>query len=293
MKSNADWIPRLLMAGIITLVILPGCKVKKDLAGSPETGLAMKYSNNDGKTLLYDWDTELNEKVNYQGNNIEIGITVDLLFLMEPEAKTKGKLDYKVTIDEMETKLTSPRGESTGDVSGAKGKSFGLCIDPDGRNTVITGADNVKYEIIPGQSRSVAMNYQNFFPKLPQNFVKQGDSWEYSDTISESENDSKVILIFNNHQTFEGTETIEGMECARIVNRFSGFIEGQGIQEGINIVTKGTLEGSETWYFSWEKGILVRQSTKGTAEALVTSPDKADIQIPTQREFTYELVLKK
>jgi len=283
----------LLMAGIMTIVILSGCKVKKDLTGSPETGLAMKYSNKDGQALLYDWDTELNEKVSFQGNDIEIGITVDLIFSMEPALKTKGKLDYKVTIDEMETKIASPRGESSGDVSGATGKSFNLCIDPDGRNPVITGADNVKYELIPGQSRSVAMNYQNFFPKLPHELVKQGDSWKYSDTINESENDSKVILIFNNHQTFDGTDTIEGMECARIVNRFSGTIEGQGIQEGINLVTRGTLEGSETWYFSWEKGILVKQSTIGTAEAMVTSPDKADIQIPTQREFTYELVLKK
>ena len=91
----------------------------------------------------------------------------------------------------------------------------------------------------------------------------------------------------------DGFETIDGMECVRVVSQVTGTIDGQGKQEGLDLVTKGEFKGTDTWYFAHKDGLLVKLVSKSTAEATVTGTGPQNITIPLTQEISTEITLVK
>jgi hypothetical protein len=90
----------------------------------------------------------------------------------------------------------------------------------------------------------------------------------------------------------EGFDTADGMECVKITGKYSGTIEGKGEQQGVELATRGDLEGTTTWYFAYKEGLFVKQRIVGTAEGVVDVPSQG-IQIPFTREMDSEISFKK
>ena len=88
-------------------------------------------------------------------------------------------------------------------------------------------------------------------------------------------------------------ETINGMECAKITTNVTGKLHGTRSQSGMDFVTDATIEGTDTWYFAYEKGIYVKSSSGGTAEGTIKDAMGQGINIPMTREFSMTLELVK
>jgi hypothetical protein len=136
-------------------------------------------------------------------------------------------------------------------------------------------------------------DFAAFLPDLPGRPVKVGDTWTSTDEIPVSEQNSELLLKFENLHTFLGFETIDGMKCARIEAVVTGSLTGSGEQMGAPLTFTGTMDGTETWYFAVEEGIYVKGSTNMATSATVTVSGPQEMLIPMTMNTTMEVELVK
>ena len=76
--------------------------------------------------------------------------------------------------------------------------------------------------------------------------------------IDIKEGDSETHIAIESVNTLEGIETVNGLRCAKIRSESTGTVDGKGKQEGIDLVTKAGIKGTDIWYFAFEEGIFVK-----------------------------------
>ena len=81
---------------------------------------------------------------------------------------------------------------------------------------------------------------------------------------------------------FEGIETIEGIECAKITADLSGTRKMTTQSQGMEIHTAGPYTGTQVLYFALKDGYLVRES--------VITKMTGNIEIPDQN-MTFPVVM--
>jgi hypothetical protein len=122
--------------------------------------------------------------------------------------------------------------------------------------------------------------------------VKIGDKWPSGSTITDIYSAGESKLHFEEMNTLEGFENINGMECVKISSDVTGTYEGTGEAQGIEVVSEGEIVGKSTWYFAYKEGIFVKIVTEGTAEGTVTVSAQ-NLEIPMTRKFKNEVELVK
>lgn len=269
-----------------SLLLLPmifylgGCAAKKPLAESPETGLTLTYKLPQKAGLYYLTENNIGQSMEIQGQSIGADIEQILGFEMKPVSAAEGKLTLDITLDTLGMFVRSPMMNISADVSDAIGKRFNMDISEKGKELDLSGAEPIQYSIAQAGNRSVALHFQEFFPDLPEQKVKIGDTWAETDTIREVSENEEVVMILESNNTFEGIEDVGGYECVKIVSRQSGSRNGKQSAQGVELTMEGSVEGVITWYFAYKEGIFVKSTMESTSPSTVSTSGAQTFSFP-------------
>ncbi len=285
--SSFGWI---MIAAIA--ISLAGCAVKKAPWGNTKKGMTMKYQAPPDKTLNYRTTASFEQEMEVMENKIRITANSDQLLEMMPITDKSNDLDYMVTIAELASNITTPKGDVVAKTEDVIGKSFNLTLSQYGEELDYSGAENIIYDYGTGDTKSISSEIQSFFPNLPGYSVKPGDSWESTDKVTEKSSSGILNIEFNNVNTFEKIEIYKGYDCMKINVVFDGILEGTAEQEGMQLITSGTIAGTGIWYFAYKEGLLIAQESAGTGITNTEVKGPQEMTLPATREFVMKSFLE-
>jgi hypothetical protein len=294
MSNKNTFKAHLLIAMIILAVILiAGCAARKEIPGKVKEGFMLQYLMPENQVLKYQTINGFTQQLDIKGQSVKVESGETTVFSVKSIGQKEDNHQLEVFIDSMSINVNTPRGELSPDMSPVWGENFDMILSPLGKELDLSGADSIQYEVSPGQKRSIGLGFENIFPDLPGRFVKIGDTWTTNDTISEKSGKGELQISLESVNKLQGFETVNGLECAKITAVFTGTLDGKGEEQGIELITKADVEGTDIWYFAYKKGIFVKAITNGTAIGTVTGSGPQQISIPLTREFKYETKLIK
>jgi len=278
---------------LLALFMLTGCATKTaPFWGDPQTGLILQYQMPEGQKLTYDsWD-KTHQVSEMMGMAIEVDIDSTNSFTVQSKGAEEDKNQLTITINDMSFKIQSVQANLEPDMSQVIGKSFDMTLSHLGEESELKGAEEITYEMGPEGTRSIASSFKHIFPDLAGRPLKIGDTWKDETTINEKSGNGETVIRISEENTLDGFETIDDMECVRILSRYTGTLEGRAQQQGIETISTGDIQGTSTWYFAYKEGIFVKHTNKGTAEGKVDVPSQG-LEIPFTRDTTSEISLKK
>ena len=283
------------------VLILAGCAAKTQApvvtaaAKAPavkaaSAGVVLEYKMPEGRALSYQNTGEAVEATDMMGQSVETHMTGSEAFTIRAKGRKEGNLLLGVTIDGMSTTVTGPRGDMSPDMTALEGKTFDMVLSPLGREVDVSGAEALTYEMATG-TRNLSTTFRLFFPDLPDGPVKVGDTWPSSADAGEKTGAVELRLSFQNVNHFEGLETVDGVECARIRSEVTATIHGTGNQQGMDMVFSGTGKGTDLWHFAVKDGIYVKSTGDLKMDMVVTvSAMGMTIPVTTTRKGTVRLV---
>ncbi len=278
---------------LLGFFMLIGCATKTaPVWGDPQAGLILQYQMPEGQELTYDSWEKSHQASDLMGRTIETDTSSKNSFSVRSKGTVENKHQLTITINDMSLKVQSPQIDLEPDMSQVIGKSFDMNLSLLGKESELKGVEDITYDLGPEGTRSIASTFKQIFPDLAGRPLKIGDTWPDETTISEKTDNGEVVIRLSEENTLDGFETIDGMECARILSQYSGTIEGKGAQQGIELNTKGNIKGTSTWYFAYKRGIFVKHTNKGTAEGMIDVPSQG-LEIPFTREMISEISLAK
>lgn len=277
----------MLVALGLALSLLPGCAAKK--AAPPGTeAIAMVYNLAKAKPVVYRNVQTASQTMEIMSQYVNIETTRQLTYTLTPGAVENGNQRLTVTIDSLEAGMTTPQGDFTADPAAALGKSFEMTLSATGKELDITGADLIQYAVGAAGQRSVKPDFQAIFPDLPGNPVKIGDTWTTADTLDVDESGMKLKLATTYVNTFEGVETLDGVECARIRSATTGTVTGEGEQQGAPVVVDSKMEGTDLWFFAYKQGMLAKLTSELSMNGNVTVGGAQGMVIPMKQQMKTE-----
>jgi len=283
-------------AAAIVVFLLAGCAAKTanvNIWGDPETGLNLTYRIPSDYALTYDSTSDSSEVSEVMGQTIEVLTDGTSKYSFRTVGETDGNLQLEVTIDGLSMDINSPQGNVIPDMKGLIGKSFKMTLSPLGEELDASEAAALEYELIAGQTRNLQSGFQTIFPDLPDRAVKIGDSWPSYASIEEESDTNSMKIEMEMENTLVGFETVDGLECAKVESKITGTVTGEGTQQGMNLTTSGNLKGTDTWYFAYAEGYLVKIASEVEVDASVEVSGAADMTIPTTRVMNMEMILVK
>jgi hypothetical protein len=301
--SNAAW-----AASLAAVLLLAGCAAKTQapvVAAKPAAaakapavkaapaGVVLEYKMPEGRVLSYENTGEAVEATDMMGQSVEAHTTSSEAFTLRAKGLKEGNLLLGVTIDGMSTTVTGPQGDMSPDMTALAGKTFDLVLSPLGQEVDVSGAEALTYEMATG-TRNLATTFKLFFPDLPGKPLEVGDTWTSSADAGEKTGAVDLRLDFQNVNHFEGLETVDGVECARIRSEVTATITGSGNQQGMDMVFSGTGQGTDLWYFAVKDGIYVKSAGDLKMDMVITvSAMGMTIPVTTTRKATVQLVGRK
>ena len=280
------------LLALVMIVLGAGCSSSKKLSGTSKKGMTLRYLFPDQQFLNYHTSSAIKQILDINGQDFTVDIGLKTSFSLKLKEKTKTNNFLKVKIDSMEIFVNSPQGELKPDMDQVNGKGFDMVLSTLGTGLDVSGAEAIQYEMGPGVKRNVAMTFKYLFPKLPESSLKVGDTWSMVDTISDKYETEEVLMVIENNYTLAGFETIMGIECARIISVYTGTRTGKATQQGVEMVSEGTIEGTGTYYFAYSEGYLVKDVGNSTIDAtlVVYGPEERSIPMKYEMNMGTELV---
>lgn len=290
-KSSA--IKLLFLPFVLLIPVLTGCAAKTEPWGSPEKGLVLRYRMQEGQVLKYQTNMEMIQKIEISGQPMEVRANENLAFSAEPKGIKEDKHQLEITIDSMNASFTTPQGEISPDMSNVNGKSFEMTLSTLGKESDLSGAEAIQYEISPDSTRRVSLYFQAIFPDLPEKPVKIGDTWTTTDTITDKSDNEEVILEIESVNKLDGFETLEGLKLAKITATVKGTFTGKSKAQGMDITSEGKIEGTDTWYFDYQEGLFIKTISNNKMEGSINIPVPNNPSLPITRESKTEVKLAR
>jgi len=288
-KNPERWTAVLI--ALIAVGMIAGCAAKKMPWGDPETGLILKYRMDPGQSLKYKNETEANQYMEVMGQSIDVDTQRTMMLTMTSKGIQGENLLLGVTIDTASLNINGPQGSMTPDMSEVEGESFDMTINSIGEEIDVSGAKALQFEV-EGTARDLSADFQMFFPDFAGTPVKMGDTWTTSGTLDIDEGNNQIKINLESVNTLDGFEVVDGYECVRIKADVTGTMEGEGEAQGMSLVMDGKGEGTDTWYFAYKEGILVKVISEFYLDGNI-DVTSANMSIPMQQEMKMTLSLIK
>ncbi len=281
----------LILSIFFFIALFQGCSLFSPLSGA-ESGMELSYNMPADKNLKYSLKNESKQNMEIRGQSIETSSNMECLFSVESKGNQDDNHKLGITIDDMNMRVNSPQGEITPDMSAVLGKAFEMTLTKLGKELNWEGAESIRYKLGQAGERSIAPNFQSFFPDLPDKPVNVGDSWITYDTLRIKEANSDLLLIFESKNTLKRYENVNGMNCAKIEAEVKGKMTGTGNQMGVDLNFDGTIKGTDVWHFAHEEGLLVKSESNSVTDATIMTSGVQTMTIPmtTSMKITTELV---
>lgn len=293
---------------IVTLaavLVLAGCAAKTQApvvtttaakapaAKAAPAGVVLEYKMPEGRALSYQNTGEAVEATDMMGQTVESHMTSNEAFTLRAKGRKEGNYLLGVTIDGMSMTATGPQGDNSPDMTSLAGKTFDMVLSPLGQEVDVSGAEALTYEMASG-TRNLSTTFKLFFPDLPGKPLQVGDTWPSSADVNEKAGAVEMRLAFQNVNHYEGLETVDGVECARIRSEVTATITGTGNQQGMDMVFSGTGQGTDLWYFAVKDGIYVKSTGEVKMDMSITvSAMGMTIPVTSTRKATVQLVGRK
>lgn len=274
---------------ISALTILPGCAVKKAGPwGDPQTGLILAYRMPEKRSLAYEFKSEQRQTIEVMGQPIATRSNMIIGFTVHPKGMKENHFQLGLTIVSMKVDTESPQGPLSPDMSPVIGKGFDLIMTGLGKESDVSGAASIQYDLGPAGKRNIASSFQAFFPDLAGRPVKIGDTWTAEDLIKDETAGGEVRIRLKSEHRLDGFETVDGLECVRIKTAVTGSLEGEGKEQGLVLTFKGDIEGADTWHFAYKEGIYVKMDSAAAVKGTITTSGGQNMTIPLAQKLKME-----
>ena len=287
-KSPARW-PILMLIAIIT--VISGCASGTKMIGDSGSGLALQYRMPENRELKYFISSKSSQNLEVGGESIKMESDDTRHFSITAKERREDGFKIGLTIDSMNVKLNTPRGELAPDMSQIAGMGFEFNCSVLGKETDWPDGEAIEYELIPGRKQSVIPGFQAFFPDLPRRPIQVGDTWITNDTVMEKSNEGELQLVLTVENKLVGFQTIDGVKCAKITAIVTGTARGTGQEDGIDLVSSARISGKDVWYFALNEGVFMRMESKGIAQGTIVGSGTRDLNVPMKREYSMETSL--
>ncbi len=175
-------------------------------------------------------------------------------------------MKLEIRLDSMAHTVSSPQGETGGVIAEAADKVFNIIINPSGKTIDLSEAAKIILSPPGKKENNASETFLNYFPLLPPDQVKTGDTWIIRDTINVKNQTMSRWMPLESKYRFEGIEILNDFDCAKISATITGSLKTVTQSQGTEINTSGTYSGSKTMFFAFKEGFFVKEiiSTKMT-----------------------------
>jgi hypothetical protein len=146
-------------------------------------------------------------------------------------------------------------------VADIKGKSFIIVLSPEGKVIDLSESAAIKYIQCDGAESYLSQSIYDFFPQLPEKPVKPGDNWNTTDSSTMKSAAMTQTIISNTINKLEGIETIDGVECAKILKEATGTFVMSLQAQGMDIIIRGPFTRTSECMVAVREGHLVSQAS--------------------------------
>jgi len=252
---------------------------KKQDAAPAAGATKITYVYQQGKQYKYQSDTKIVQDLDINGQSMQVNVTMNLACEVKGSGKQGENLGIAVKIDSMAALIDSPQGSNGGPVQEVKDKSFNIVITPSGKAVDLSGAAKIEYNSGNGQS-NLSQQFIDFFPALPAGPVKPGDTWTVNDTINTKSAGDTLYMPQKTDYKFEGTEVVDGVECAKITAALSGTRKMVTQSGGMEIHINGPFTGTMELLIGVKDGCLVKETVATKMTGTMELPDQGGISFP-------------
>ncbi len=252
--------------------------------------IQLQYKMPAGQTLRYRGTGETREIRDQMGRTIEFVASATSTDAFLAKGGKDGHFLLGVTVEDRVASLSGDMGSYSTDFKPVLGKSFDMVLSPLGVEVDVTGAESLTFDQA-GVKRDLAAGFRIFFPDLPDKPVGVGDTWPSSYTIETKEGPVASRMEMKIINSFDGFETVDGLECARITSTVSGVISGQGNQGGAELLFKGETKGTDVWHFAPKEGLYVGSTSELVSEITLTVSGAQSLAIPITQKRKGEVRL--
>jgi len=283
------WIPALL------LIFAGGCTAKKEAGKAAKSGIILEYRMAGPESFTYAVTGEAIQKLKINEMAMEIALISyqEYTFGQLPanvDSLDEPGLPLWIVIDTMSLQIKTPMNVMNPSMENVIGKTLNMRLSPEGIETGPEKAREITYAIGP-EIRNLGAEFQGFFPDFPVYLVKPGDKWNYPDTIREESGANWLEISAMNNAMLDAWETVGNHRCARIVIGVSGKITGKGHTQGVDTESAGQYEGTDTVWFDYQKGILVKLVSTGKANTQTQTTGVRQMIIPSERTMKKQVLL--
>jgi hypothetical protein len=257
-----------------------GCASRKPAWIDLKNGVVLEYRMPEKEALRYRTSSHMIQTTKFGEQSMVTRMDNWNVLSMLSKGKEGDGLRIHVTVDSARMDIQSPAGNMSPDMGSIIGKGFDMTVSSLGKEIDVSEAANLKYNLGPSGERTLGSEFQTFFEDLPVKPLKQGDTWTSADTLNVDQAGTKMTLLFNNLNTFQAVEKVQGLNCVRIQTESTGTMNGSGEQGGAKFDISGTIKASGTWHFAVQEGILVKASTEATTESSIQISGPQTMTLP-------------
>ena len=240
----------------------------------PQGSVKLEYNYPSGKTFKYVSGSKIVQDMDVNGQSMLVNISIYMGCKVKSAGKQGDNLNLEITVDSMAQSVESPQGSSGGSIDDVRAKVFNLIISPSGKVVDLSGATKIVYTVEGSGESNLAQGFMNYFPALPKNPVKVGDTWVSNDTVQTKTEHMSIWMPVQSEYKFEGVENVDGIDCAKISATLSGTRKMTAQSQGMEIHTSGPFTGTQTMLFAIKEGYFVKEA--------ITSKMTGNIEIPDQ-----------
>jgi len=260
-------------------------------AYSQENAVKLVYNYPTGTPVRYQTISKVIQDMDVNGQSMVVNVLSVLGCTVKSTGNADNNLVLEVTIDTLSQTIDSPGGMTGGAIRDAMGKSFSMKISPEGKETDMSGAEQISFTTEDGATTTAAQSFNDFFPDLPDRTINPGYTWSSTDTLNAKTSAMTMIMVIKSDNKFEGYEELNGTKCAKITYNLSGSRNMKTQTQGMDIIVKGPLTGTGELYFSPEKSYFLRNvvKTRMTGQLEITSPESMSFPVIMDMNSTTEV----
>jgi hypothetical protein len=259
---------------ILSGLFSSGYSQKKSNESQPNGGIKLEYKYTEGKNFKYVNETKIVQDMDVNGQSMLVNVGIYMKCELKATGREAENLKLAITVDTMAQNIESPQGIAGGTISDVKGKSFNMIISPAGKTIDYSEASKIVFTIEGSGESSLAQSFLNYFPSLPSNAIKPGDTWIINDTVDNKTPNNTVWMPVESNYKFEGIESVDGIDCAKISATLSGTRKMNTQAQGMSINTSGPFTGTQIMLIAVKEGYLVKESIDTKMTGNIDIPDQ-------------------
>ncbi len=229
------------------------------------------------------------QDMDINGQIMSVNVDAVLGCSVKSRGLSENNLVLEIKIDTISQTVDSPGGMLGGPVKEVTGKVFSIKMLPSGKETDLSGADQITFTNYEGVTSTLKESFTDFFPDFPDEAITPGYTWSGTDTITSKTSVADLSMIVKADNKFEGYEQVNGNRCAKITFTLSGTRDLKTQTQGMEVKMKGPFTGTGELYFAMEKGYFLKQTVKMvmTGQVEITTPDVMSFPVTmTQNSVT-------